>query len=242
MKIPVPFLLLAVLLAGCTTVVKYDARTAAGVARPADYPICVYTEEKECPRAAEVIGTARVGGTPLTMTGGSLEAVMRKMMRHARQQGADAIQVTSVESPGFANSHYRVEANFLRFTDVWETVPLSEAGLLEYLKSHQPALDPIEGIWSGDDQAKSRIGIMRNISRPGRDFVGFILGTKNLSWQNGYKKLDIKQGERRAVYRFDYYLDDFQAKADAMTLGGPAARRFRVHLSDDAEVISFTRE
>jgi hypothetical protein len=140
------------------------------------------------------------------------------------------------------NSHYRVEANFLRFTDVWETVPLSEAGLLEYLKSHQPALDPIEGIWSGDDQAKSRIGIMRNISRPGRDFVGFILGTKNLSWQNGYKKLDIKQGERRAVYRFDYYLDDFQAKADAMTLGGPAARRFRVHLSHDAEVISFTRE
>lgn len=242
MKTPVLFLVPVVLLAGCATTVTYDARTADGPAKSADYPIYVYTEHVKSPRPVEIIGSMHVGDTPFTMAGGSLEKVLDTLRKGARQRGADAIQIKSVDTPSFTSSHYRVDADFLRFATAWETVPLSEAEFRTYLKSQQQTLDPIEGIWVAGDWAQSRIGIMRNSSQPGRDFVGFILKSKNQSWQRGYKKLDIARGSLRTAYHIRYYLDDFQSKGAAITMTGPATRAFLLHLADDSADIFFARE
>lgn len=235
--------LLAVLLsAGCSSVERYEARIADGPAKPADHPIYVYTEEVKCPRPYEILGTMHVSDTPLTMGGGSLEAVILKLRETARQKGADAIQVTSVDSPDFTRPHYRVDADFLRYTDTWETVALTEGAFRAYLRNPTSPLDPIEGIWVGNDLAQSRIGILKDRSRSGRDFVGFVLRTRNPSWRKGYKKMDIARGNLPAAYRISYYLDDFQAKGAAFSLGVPPAGMFIVHLPDDSAAIAFTKE
>lgn len=230
------------LLAGCTTVVKYDAKTVAGPAKPADYPICVYMEQMKVPRPFEIIGTVHVGDTPFTVKGGSFEEVMMTLQELAQQKGADAIQITAIETPGFTSSHYRVDANFLRFTDAWETVPLSENEFLAYLKDHQQSLDPIEGIWSISDVDQSRVGIIKDSSRPGRDFIAFVINTNDPSWPKGSKKIDIARGNRPAVYLLDYYFDDFQKKEGAISLGDPPAGLFHMRLPDGSDNLIFNRQ
>jgi hypothetical protein len=83
---------------------------------------------------------------------------------------------------------------------------------------------------------------MKNSSKPGRDFVAFILNTKNPSWRRGDKKMDIASGERPGVYRGDYYLDDYQGKRVAFTLGGTPASRFVLQMSEESYPIIFSRE
>ena len=242
MKNPALFLFPVLMLTGCTTVTKYEAKTTAGPAKPVDYPIYVYTEKMKVPRPFEIIGTMHVGDTPFTVMGGSLEGVLKTLRENARQKGADALQITSFEAPDFASAHYRAGANFLRFTDTWESVALSEEELRTYFRTNGQTLDPIEGIWSGNDMVQSRIIIMKNSSKPGRDFIAFILNTKNPSWQRGDKKMDVSRGERQGVYRADYYLDDYQGKKVAFTLRGPPADRFVIQMSDDSFPIIFSRE
>lgn len=231
MRNPVAILLPALLFAGCTTV-KYEPKATAGPAKPANYPVYVYAETTKIPRPHEVVGSMRVGDTPITMFGGTIEGVLETLRKHAREKGADALQLTSVQAPGFTSANYRANANFLRFTDVWESVAVSEEGLKAYFQTNAATLDPIEGVWTGNDPARSRIAIMRNSTKPGREFVAVVLGTMNPSWHPGDKKLDILRGERPGVYRGSFFLDDYQEKKVAITLRGPPENRFLVHLPE----------
>src|SRR5262245_48475162 len=89
------------LLTGCTTTTKYEAKSAAGSPKPANYPICVYAENVTVPRPCEIIGTMSVGDTPFTIIGGSLEGVLNKLMTNARKKGADAVKITNLKEPDF---------------------------------------------------------------------------------------------------------------------------------------------
>jgi len=229
------------LLPGCTTTTNYVSKSPAGPPKPEDYPIYVYTENVTVPRPFEVIGTMQVGETPFTVTGGSLESVVNKLMNRARQKGADAVQVTTVRKPGFFSPHHGADANFLRFTDTWESVSLSETELVNYFKTNAPKLDAIEGIWRANDQMQNRVAILKNNSKPGREFIAVILNTRNPSWKAGDKKGDLRRGERAGVYRGSYYRDDYQQKQVAVTLRLPAADRFTVIVGED-EPVYFVRE
>ena len=206
-------------LTGCSTEVTYHPHSAAGLARPAGYPVPVYTQYEAIPRPCELIGTVYVGGGSFTMFGGSVESEMKKLMNTAWEKGADAVQMVSVEKPGFSQANYGLTANLLRYSDFWETIPISAAGFDAYLKSNASHLDPIEGVWEGVDVRPLQIGIMRNTSMPGRDFVGFILHIGNPAWHDGYKKIDIRRGPERGSYIFDYYLDNFSKTETTVFLG-----------------------
>ncbi|HEX5222601.1 MAG TPA: hypothetical protein VFZ59_23805 [Verrucomicrobiae bacterium] len=162
------------LLAGCTTTSKYVSKLPAEP-KPDDYPIYVYTEDVIVPRASEVIGTMHIGDTPFTVMGGSIESVMNKLMNNARKKGADAVQVTSIKKPSFLRPNHGADANFLRFTDTWESISLSETELKDYFKTNSQKLDPIEGIWRASDRAQTRTAILKNNSRPGREFIAVLL-------------------------------------------------------------------
>jgi len=234
-------ILLALLLAGCSTITKYESRLPAGPAKPADYPVYIYTEEITVPRAFEVIGTMRVSDTPFTVTGGSLEKVLNKLRDNARTKGADALQIKAIRKPDFLSPNYGAEAHFLRFTDQWESLALTKERLEAYFRTNQAALDPIEGLWSGSDTTQSRVVIIKNDSRRGRDLVALIVGTKNPAWQTGDKKMDLARGERPGVYRGTYYQDDYRAKRVAFTLRGSATNQIVLQLSEDGEFTVFNR-
>lgn len=228
--------------AGCTVVKSYTPKAEPGPARAEDYPIYVYPEKVGVPRPYEVIGTMSIRDTPFTVFGGSFEGELDTLRKHARKQGADALKLTSVEQPDFLHAKYRMEANFLRFTNAWENIALSEEAFRAYLRANQQTLDPIEGIWLANDAMQSRVGIIRNNSWAGRDFVAFILRSANLSWRPGDKKLDIASGERPGVYRGIYYQDDYRRQGVAFTLRGAQTNMFAFPLSDDGFPSIFTRE
>ena len=242
MKQSALILLPMLLFAGCKTVVTYDAKLDSSPAKPVDHPIHVYTEKISVPRRFEVIGHMHVGDTFFTTKGGSIEGELKTLLQNARQKGADAVKITSIETPDITTANYRIDADFLRFTDEWESVGMSNEQMLAYLKSNEKTLDPLEGIWSGGDPVPNRVGIVRNTTRPGRDFIAFILDTKNPSWKIGSKKMDIRLGERAGVYRIDYYMDDYTKKAAVITFSGTSAGRMTVSLPDDTGFVIFTRE
>jgi len=235
-------LLPLLLFAGCKTVVTYDAKLDAGPAKPEDHPIYVYTEKNDVPRSSEIIGHMHVGDTLLTTRGGSIAAEVKTLQENARQKGADAVKITSIETPDVSTANFRMDADFLRFTDKWESVGLSNEAVLAYFKNNAKTLDPIEGVWIASDPMQSRIGIMKSTSKAGRDFIAFVLDPKNPTWRNGDKKMDITLGERRGVYRIDFYLDDYTKKGAVITFAGAAADRFVVNMADDAGFLFFTRE
>ena len=234
-------LLVAVLAAGCTTVKNYDSKLEAGPARPAKYPIYVYSEKVPVPRPFEVVGTMSIRDTPLTVFGGSFESEMAALQKAARRKGADAVQLTSVEAPDFLHAKYRVEANLIRFTEAWESIALAEAEVQAYFRDHQATLDPIEGIWLANDVVQTRVAIMRNTTWAGRDFIAFILNTTNPTWQRGDKKLDLARGERSGVYRGNFYFDDYRRKGVAFSLLG-TRNIFIVPMADDAPPLIFTKQ
>ena len=135
------------------------------------------------PRPFEVIGTMHVGDTPFTVMGGSLESVMNKLMNNARKKGADALQITKLKEPGFLSPHHGADANFLRFTNTWESLSFSESELTNHFKTNAARLDPIEGIWQARDQLQRRVVILKNNSQAGREFIAVILDTRNPSWK-----------------------------------------------------------
>ncbi|HLX96116.1 MAG TPA: hypothetical protein VKU37_10275 [Verrucomicrobiae bacterium] len=230
------------LLTGCSTTLTYQPNLPAGPARPAGYPIPVYTEDMTIPRPCEVIGTVFVGGGHFTMRGGSAEEETARIIKTAWEKGADAVQVKSVEDPGYSSASYRMMASLLRYTDVWETFAVSESGFAHYLDTHRQNLDPIEGIWDGTGTVPHRIGIVRDHSRPGRDFVGFILGTADPTWHEGYKKIDIQRGVQPGSYVLDYYLDNFSRKEITVILG--QNQRFTLNMptsDEDADIITYSK-
>lgn len=230
------------LVAGCTTVKTYVPLAEPGPAKPKDYPIYVFNEKKPVSRPYEVIGTMSIRDTPFTLFGGSLEAEMQTLRENARKRGADAVRLTSVEQPDFLHAKYRVTGDFLRFTNTWENLALAEPEFRNYLHAPTEPLDPIEGIWSVNDAVGTRVGIIRNNVRPGRDFVAFILNTGNPTWQPGDKKVELASGERPGVYRGVYYFDDYRRKSIAFTLMGARTNVFILPMPDDNPPIIFAKE
>lgn len=233
----------ALLFAGCTTTVDYQPKANSSPAKPADYPIYIYPGNLRVPRPFEVIGSVRVDDTPFTVKGGSLEAVVETLRKEARKQGADAVKLTEVESPDFLSPNHRAQANLIRFTDTWETHPLSDAQLVSYFQTNTAAqLDPIEGIYSGNDMVRSRVVIWKNDTRPGRDFVALILGSANPTWHLGNKKMDLRRGERPGVYRADFFMDDYQSRQVAISLRDKPSPYFYFVLPGQTEATVFVKE
>src|ERR1700690_666489 len=200
MKNLIWFLALMLLPTGCSTVVTYQSNLAAGPAKPAGYPISVYNQNTKIPRPVALIGTISIGGTAFTMFGGSPEEEMLTVMQTAQEKGADVVRVTSMEQPGFSNPANRITAELLRYSDTWETIAITEGQFQAYLEQNPQAVDPIEGVWCQNGQPQNRIGIIANRSKPGREFVAFVLGTACPSWRRGYKKMDITRGARPGAY------------------------------------------
>ena len=241
MKFPALLLFLVLLLTGCTTVAKYEPKVAPIPSKPADYPIYIYPENVKVPRPFEIIGAMHLRDTPLTTFGGSFEAELKKLQQTARREGADALQLTSVQKPDFLHSSHRMDANLIRFTDVWESVSLTEEELLAYFRAHERTLDPIEGIWSGNDAVRSRVGIMKDKAGPGRTFIAFILDSMNPGWQRGDKKMELAGGEWPWVYRGYYYLDDYRPIRIVFTLRSPRTNII-IQLSEDEMPVIFLKE
>jgi hypothetical protein len=233
------FIPLFFLLSGCTTTKTYTPNLTAGPAKPPNYPIPLYTEDQRVPRPCELIGTLSIGDTEFTVSGGSVKGVMKTLMDTAHEKGADVVQITSMLRPDFKSANYRVEANLLRYSDAWETVAVSENDFLAYLRQHQRTLDSIEGIWS--DGSADRIGIIRNNSKPGRDFIGFALDASLPSWQKGYKKMDIARAKRPGAYAIKYYKDDFAMQTTTIVLDHSRAFNFFVQDGDEGYDMTFTK-
>jgi len=236
------FLFSGLLLTGCSTVLTYQPNLPAGPAKPAGYPIPVYTENMTVPRPCAVMGTVFIGAGHFTMRGGSADAETAKIIKTAWEKGADAVRVRSVENPGYTSASYRMVADLLRYTDDWETIIISEPAFAHYLDTHRQSLDPIEGIWDGAGTVPHRIGIMRDHSMPGRDFVGFMLDTADPTWREGYKKIDIQRGIQPGSYVLAYYLDNFSKKEITVILGQRLTFKLNMPTSDEeAEFVTYTK-
>lgn len=234
---PVFFLML--LLAGCTTAKTYKPAMAAPPPKPAGYPIPVYDPDARLPRTCQLIGQITIGDTGFTVSGGSLNGVMKTLMDIAHEKGADVIQVTSMEKPGFTSANYGIEANLLRYADQWETAAISETNFLAYLRQHQPDSDPIEGIWS--DGSSELIGIIRDKSRPGREFIAFTLRPRLPSWRPGYKKMDIARAARPGAYNLKFYREDFGEADTTVLLDRNRAFTFIIRAIDGAYPVTYVK-
>jgi hypothetical protein len=233
------FVPLFFLLTGCSTTRTYTPNTTAGPAKPADYPIPIYNQDMRIPRPCQLIGEFSIGDTQLTMFGGSLKGVMKTLMDTAHEKGADVVQLTSIKEPDFESAHYRVEANLLRYADKWETVSLSENDFLIYLQKNQATLNSIEGIWS--DGSADRVGIIRDKSKPGRDFIAFMLNVQLPSWQKGYKIMDIAHTIRPDGYSLKYYLPDFNVAKTSFLLDHGHAFSFIINTEAGATEVAYIK-
>ena len=232
----------AALLSGCSTVVSYQPHSPAGPAKPVGYPIPIYTEKMTVPRPCTLIGTVTVGEGPFTMRGGTPEEETKKIIKTAWEKGADAVKIQSIETPGFSQADFRIVADLLRYADDWETIPISTQNLVNYLDQNRQTLDPIEGIWDGVGTSPNRVGIMRDHSKPGRNFVGFILITTNPTWHEGYKKMDIRRGAQPGSYNLTYYLEDFGKAQVTVILGRKQWFTLNMPTSDeDADSIIYSK-
>jgi hypothetical protein len=233
------FVPLIFLLASCSTTKTYTPATAAGPAKPADYPIPIYSVDMRIPRPCVLIGEFSIGDTQLTMFGGDMKGVMKTLMDTAHEKGADVVELTSLKQPDFESAHFRVKANLLRYASKWETVSLSESEFLKYLQKNSAALDPIEGIWS--DGSPDRIGIMRDESKPGRDFIAFMLNVQLPSWQKGYKIMDIAHTDHQDGYSVKYYLPDFAVAKTTFLLEHGRAFSFIVNTEAGANEVAYIK-
>ena len=232
---------LAGLLVGCGTVSNYSALIEDGTPKPADHPIYVYPVELRVPRPAEVVGEMDVGESLFTVYGGSLEDELKTLQKKARQVGADAVKLTSVEEPDFMHSKHRVEAKLIRFTEKWENFPMTEANLKLYLQADRD-FDPLEGIWVTQDTSTNRVGIVKDTKKPGRTLIAFILNSTNPTWQPGDKKMDLANDNRPGVYRGSYYLDDYRQHSVAFRMRADSTNTFMIQLSQDTVPLFFVRE
>jgi hypothetical protein len=222
---------LVLALAGCASV-KYKSHSETPQAKPLDYPIPCYLPQQKVPRPCEVIGTVTIHGSEFDVAGGSADAEFIKLMRVAHEKGADAVKVTSTEKPKFINHNQSVTADLLRYSDQWEKIPMSKFQFQAYLDAHRQDLDPIEGIWFVDKPEHYSIAIMRNRSKPGRDFVGFILNHRSPVWPPGTKRIDIRRGLEAGSYILTVYFDDFASREAPIILGHNKTFRINMPIAD----------
>ena len=230
---------LLLLLSGCGTTKTYAPSMVALPPKPAGYPIPLYAVGVPVPRPSQLIGQLAIGDTELTMRGGSLQGVMKTLMDTAHEKGADAVQLWALDKPDFSSTHFRIQANLLRYATAWETVALSENDFLKYLQQHQQTLDPIEGIW--DDGSPERLGIIRDASKPGRDFIAFTLNPGLASWHQGYKKMDIARLTRPGAYGVTYYRDDFVRVNTGLLLDQNRTLTFYLPAGDGEYKVTFVK-
>jgi hypothetical protein len=227
------------LLGGCTTIATYTPQAPAGAPKPENYPIPVYDEDMAIPRPCTVIGQISIDHTPVTFIGGSADAELARVMKAAHNKGADVVQITSVGKPGFTTTDYNLSANLLRYADVWERYPRSRDDFVAYLQQHLKTLDPIEGIWT--DGLPNRIGIIRDRSKPGREFIGFTLNANSPAWPSGYKKLDVTRGNQPGVYQLSYYRNDFTRSDVIVTLDHGRTFNFVLNSGNDTYPVTFNK-
>jgi hypothetical protein len=237
-KLPA-FSLLTLLLSGCGTWTSYHQRSVAGPPTTAKYPIPVYMPDREPPRPCITLADISINHTELTITGGSISDEMQKVMKKAHAKGADAVQIVEVQKPDFENADYSVQAKLLRYADIWEKSPLSERDFRDYLRKNRANLDPIEGIWS--DGLPHRLGIIRDSTMPGRDFIAFTITPDLPSWQPGYKKMDVARATAPRSYEIKYYRDDFSWSDVIVSLDDNRHFQFSLHSGEEAFPIDFTK-
>lgn len=228
-------------LTGCGTMSDYTPQGVAGQPKPGDYPIYVYPEELTVPRPYAVVGSMFVGETLFTIFGGSFEEELNTLRQKARRVGADAVKITSIQQPDFLHAKHRVEAELIRFTQPWESLPMDAAELRQYLRADRD-FDPIEGFWRIQDPGQTPIGIVASRSKPGRDFVAFLLAPGSGGWRTGDKKLDLARGERPGVYRGSYFFEDYRRVGVAFTLRPENPDSFLIQLSVDSVPLRVVRE
>ena len=239
MKRLILFVPLLFLLIGCGTTKTFKPGPATAPPKPADYPIPLYNQNMRIPRPTKLLGHLAIGDTQLTMFGGDMKGVLKTVMETAHEKGADIVVLTSIRQPEFESAHYRVEANLLAYADVWETIPMSETNFQAYLEKNRKTLDPIEGIWS--DGSSVRIGIMRNKSKPGRDFIAFMLNVQLMTWQPGYKKMDITRVDRPGAYSLKYYRDDFDMAKTTVQMDHSQKFSFILNTADKASDVTYIK-
>ncbi|MGC9940973.1 MAG: hypothetical protein ABSE48_04015 [Verrucomicrobiota bacterium] len=239
MKKVIPIVAFSWLLVGCTTIATYKPHSPAGAPKPNDYPICLYNEDVEIPRPCALIGEITIDHTPFTLIGGSIDDEMKRVMKAAHEKGADVVQITSVQKPGFTSTDYGVTANLFRYTDDWERYPRSRDDFVAYVRQHLRSLDPIEGIWT--DGLPNRIGIIRDRSKPGREFIAFTLNTESPAWPTGYKRMDIAHGNQPGVYQVVYYHNDFTKSDVIVTLDHGRTFSFILNSGDETYPVTFTK-
>ncbi len=239
MKKFILFMAFASLLNGCTTTSYKSGPAAVSTPTTQDYPIPVYTEDMDVPRPCQVIGTISIGHTSVTMIGGDIDKEMEKVMQAAHQKGADVVKIVSLQKPGFDTPNFAVQAELLRYADNWERVAFTEKEFAAYLQQHQATLDPIEGIWSGG--WPNRVGIMRDPSKPGRDFIAFTLSTDSPAWQPGYKKIDLARAAAPDTYNLRYYRNDFAWSETAVRLDHNRAFEFIQNVDDKTYLVRYTK-
>jgi hypothetical protein len=227
------------LFTGCTTVATYHPNSPPAAPKPADYHIPVYNSDADIPRPCVLIGQIAITYTPFTIVGGSADDEMKRVMKAAHKKGADVVQLTSVQKPGFATTDYSLTANLLRYADAWERYPGSRDDFVAYLQHRRRNLDPIEGIWT--DGLPDRLGIIRDTSKPGRDFIGFTLNTNSPAWPLGYKKMDITRGNQPGVYQIRLYHDDFATSDLIVTLDHGRAFSFNLNTREEVVPVTFTK-
>ena len=160
------------------------------------------------PRPCELVGKLAIGDTQLTMFGGSMPEVMKTIMKTAHEKGADVVD------SDFRQDHRISKAPIIAWKpNCCVTPTLGKRTACRKMifwpissSTGRPWI-PSKGIWS--DGSPDRIGIMRNTSKPGRDFIAFMLNVELPSWQVGYKKMDIARTDRPGAYSLKYYRDDF---------------------------------
>jgi hypothetical protein len=234
-------ILAALAFSGCTSI-SYKSREAANAPKPDDYPIPFYSPEQTVPRPCRVIGTVTMQAGKFAIFGGSANAEMQQVMHRAHQAGADAVKLTGADKPDFANPNSRMAANLLRYTDVWETVGITQSEFQTYLRSPRQALDPIEGVWVFGGMKPHTIGIARNKEKPGREFVAFILNSTNPVWPAGTKKMDIRHGLEPGSYELTYYLGDFTPVEVPILLKHQTTFTFLLENNDeDGSMISYAK-
>ena len=91
-----------------------------------------------------------------------------------------------------------------KFSD-WETIEKSKEDLQEYLDENIDTLNPIEGIWTDDDN-NYRVGIFRQEGASSRDFVAYILRTDHPLWRPGQVKMEFDRTAYNRSYNASYYV------------------------------------
>ena len=237
-KLPV-LLLFSSLLAGCSTWTSYHAEAPAGPRTPSNYPIPVYTPDMQPPRPCKSLGDLSIDRTPLTVFGGAIDIEMEEVMTQAHARGADVVQIVAIQRPGFSSGSYSVQARLLRYADAWEKVALSETELKAYLKKNRATLDPIEGIWT--DGLPHKLGIVRDATKPGRDFIAYTLTPVLPNWQPGDKRMDIARSDAPGSYHIRYYKDDFSRSDVIVSLEQNGHFEFILNSGDQSFPIIFSK-